>query len=173
LTIGKGDHQKALVFQGGGVLGAYEAGTYQQIYKKVSQESKDGRLFDIIAGTSIGAINSTVLVGHYLRNKNSWVDSTEKLLEFWEGFMCPTFADGLLGENLFIRSSWNYLRTINRGIADVESARRFWSIFEFAFSLRGVPAAYQIRTNLFHNGTPSSSIRLQISCRGGDMTMDG
>ncbi len=53
--------------QGGGALGAYEAGTYQQIYKKVSHESANGRLFDIIAGTSIGAINSTVLVGHYLR----------------------------------------------------------------------------------------------------------
>lgn len=49
-----------------GALGAYEAGTYQQIYKKVSQESTDERLFDIVAGTSIGAINSAVLVGHYL-----------------------------------------------------------------------------------------------------------
>ena len=64
--------QRTLVFQGGGALGAYEAGTYQHIYRKVSQENPDGRLFDIIAGTSIGAINSSVLVGHYLKN-NSWV----------------------------------------------------------------------------------------------------
>ena len=54
--------QRALVFQGGGALGAYEAGTYQQMYRKVSKE--DGRLFDIVAGTSIGAINSSVLVGY-------------------------------------------------------------------------------------------------------------
>jgi predicted acylesterase/phospholipase RssA len=167
LSLGKRNLQKALVFQGGEALGAYEAGTYQQIYKKVSQESADDRLFDIIAGTSIGAINSTVLVGHYLKNKNSWVGSAEKLLEFWEGFMCPTIADNLLGGNQFVRNSWNYLRTINRGIADVESARRFWSIFEFAFS----PRVYQTCTNLFHNGVPSSSTRLQISCHGGDMTM--
>jgi NTE family protein len=131
-----------LVFQGGGALGAYEAGTYQQIYKKVNQENTDGRLFHIIAGTSIGAINSAVLVGHYLKN-NSWKGSAEKILEFWEGLMCPTIADDLLGKNPVVRSSWDYLHTINPSIADSESARRFWSIFEFAFTLRGVPNMYE------------------------------
>jgi NTE family protein len=142
LSEGKNNCQRALVFQGGGALGAYEAGTYQQIYKKVSQENTDGRLFDIIAGTSIGAINSTVLVGHYLKN-NSWKGSAENLLEFWEGLMCPTIADDLFGKNTFVRSSWDYLHTINSGIADTESARRFWSIFEFAFTPRGVPNMYE------------------------------
>ena len=134
--------QRALVFQGGGALGAYEAGTYQQIYKKISQESTDCRLFDIIAGTSIGAINSTVLVGHYLKN-NSWAGSAEKLLEFWEGLMCSTVADILLGNNLFLRNFWDYLHSFNLGIADAASARRFWSIFEFAFNPRGVPNLYE------------------------------
>ncbi|HEX2614469.1 MAG TPA: patatin-like phospholipase family protein, partial [Nitrososphaera sp.] len=59
--------QTALVLQGGGALGAYEAGTYQEIYKQASQENPQQRLFDIVAGTSIGAINSAVLVGHYLK----------------------------------------------------------------------------------------------------------
>jgi predicted acylesterase/phospholipase RssA len=77
---GKTNCHRALVFQGGGALGAYD--TYQEIYRRVSQEIKDGgRLFDVIAGTSIGAINSSVLVGHYLKN-NSWIGSAEKLLEF-------------------------------------------------------------------------------------------
>jgi hypothetical protein len=134
--------QKALVFQGGGALGAYEAGTYQQIYRKVARERKDDKLFDIIAGTSIGAINSTVIVGHYLKN-NSWAGSAEKLLEFWEGFMSPTIADDLFEGNPFFRNAWNYLRTINNDIADAESARRFWSIFEFAFSPRGVSNMYR------------------------------
>jgi hypothetical protein len=142
LSEGKNICQRALVFQGGGALGAYEAGTYQQIYKKVNQENTDGRLFHIIAGTSIGAINSTVLVGHYLKN-NSWKGSAEKILEFWEGLMCPTIADDLLGKNAVVRSSWDYLHTINSSIADSESARRFWSIFEFAFTLRGVPNMYE------------------------------
>jgi NTE family protein len=133
--------QNAVVFQGGGALGAYEAGTYQQIYRKVARERKDDKLFDIIAGTSIGAINSTVIVGHYLKN-NSWAGSAEKLLEFWEGFMSPTIADDLFEGNPFFRNAWNYLRTINNDIADAESARRFWSIFEFAFSPRGVSNLY-------------------------------
>ena len=143
MTENKLNGHRALIFQGGGALGAYEAGTYHQIYKKVSQESTDDRLFDIVAGTSIGAINSAVLIGYYLKNKNSWVGSDEKLLEFWGGLMCPTIADNLLGENVFIRNYWDYLHSTNLGIADAASARRFWSIFEFAFSPRGVPNLYE------------------------------
>jgi predicted acylesterase/phospholipase RssA len=136
--------QRALVFQGGGALGAYEVGTYQQIYRKVSREEEtDGRLFDIIAGTSIGAINSTVLVGHYMKNNNSWEGSAEKLLEFWGGLMCPTIADDLFEKNSFFRSSWDYMHAVDSGIADAESARTFWSIFEFAFTPRGVPNMYE------------------------------
>jgi NTE family protein len=100
-------------------------------------------LFDIIAGTSIGAINSAVLMGHYLKNNNSWKGSAEKILEFWEGLMRPTIADELFDNNIFFRNSWNYLHTTNPSIADAESARRFWSIFEFAFTLRGVPNMYE------------------------------
>jgi NTE family protein len=145
LSEGKNNCHRALVFQGGGALGAYEAGTYQQIYKKVEREDEtDGsRLFDIIAGTSIGAINSTVLVGHYLKNNNSWKGSAKKILEFWEGLIRPTIADELFEKNPFFRNSWDYMRAINPSIADAESARRFWSIFEFAFTLHGVPNMYE------------------------------
>jgi hypothetical protein len=108
----------------------------------VSKESTDGRLFDIVAGTSIGAINSSVLVGHYLKNK-SWEGSAEKLLEFWEGLMCPTVADSLFNSVSPVRISWDYFRMFNHEIADAESARRFWSIFEFAFSPRGVANMYK------------------------------
>ena len=114
-----GNFQRALVFQGGGALGAYEAGTYQQMYRKVSRESTDGRLFDIVAGTSIGAINSSVLVGHYLKN-NSWEGSADKLLEFWEGLISPTIADRLFTKDSPVRNSWDYLRTFNHDIADAE-----------------------------------------------------
>jgi NTE family protein len=137
-----GKFQRALVFQGGGALGAYEAGTYQQMYSKVRKESLDDGLFDIAAGTSIGAINSSVLVGHYLKN-GSWDGSAEKLLEFWEGLMCPTIADSMFQRNSLVRTSWDYLRTFNHELADAESARRFWSIFEFAFSPRGVTNMYK------------------------------
>ena len=58
------------------------------MYKKVSKESIDGRLFDIVAGTSIGAINSSILVGHYLKNR-SWEGSAEKLLNFGKDLCVP------------------------------------------------------------------------------------
>ena len=141
MSEGNSNIQRALVFQGGGALGAYEAGTYQQIYRKARKESSHGRLFDIIAGTSIGAINSSVLVGHYLKN-NTWDGSVEKLFEFWEGLMCPTFADSIFDKRSMGRASWEYLCTFNRDIADAEHARKFWSIFEFAFTPRGVTNLY-------------------------------
>ena len=141
MSEGNSNIQRAIVFQGGGALGAYEAGTYQQIYRKARKESPHGRLFDIIAGTSIGAINSSVLVGHYLKN-NSWDGSVEKLFEFWEGLMCPTFADSIFDKRSMGRASWEYFRTFNRDIADAEHARKFWSIFEFAFTPRGVTNLY-------------------------------
>jgi predicted acylesterase/phospholipase RssA len=135
--------QTALVLQGGGALGAYEAGTYQEIYKQASQENPQQRLFDIVAGTSIGAINSAVLVGHYLKNDNSWEGSDKKLLEFWQGLSSPTFADSFIAGNPAVSSFWNYLHAINPCIADAETARRFWSTFEFSFTPLGVPRMYR------------------------------
>jgi NTE family protein len=46
-------------------------------------------LFDIVAGTSIGAINTAVLVSHVVENK-TWGGSAEKLVEFWEYLSSPT-----------------------------------------------------------------------------------
>jgi len=57
------DFQRALIFQGGGSLGAYEAGAYKAFYELASERDKiigrkDKPLFDIVAGTSIGAMNT-------------------------------------------------------------------------------------------------------------------
>ena len=79
------------------------------MYRKVSRESDDGNLFDIVAGTSIGAINSNILVGRYLKNR-SWEGSAEKLLEFWERLMSPTIADSLFNIGSPVRISWDYFR---------------------------------------------------------------
>ena len=58
---------RALIFQGGGSLGAYEAGAYKAIHESLSRSFKnEGRenepIFHIVSGTSIGAINSAILV---------------------------------------------------------------------------------------------------------------
>ena len=50
------EKQRALVLQGGGALGAYEAGVLNVLCKKIAEESKitdknHGPLFDVVAGT--------------------------------------------------------------------------------------------------------------------------
>jgi len=56
--------------QGGGSLGAYECGVYKTLARK-------GIKFDIIAGTSIGAINAAIIVG----SKND--EPARDLEDFW------------------------------------------------------------------------------------------
>lgn len=59
--------QTALVLQGGGALGAYEAGAVQAIFDKL-KENENVPSFDIIAGTSIGAITASILINHFMKN---------------------------------------------------------------------------------------------------------
>jgi NTE family protein len=65
------DHdQLALVLQGGGALGAYQAGVYEEIAKLPRQA-------DWVAGVSIGAINAALIVGNPPERR------VERLHEFW------------------------------------------------------------------------------------------
>jgi NTE family protein len=79
--------QRALVLQGGGALGAYEAGVIRTLYEKLTEKDKqnddNGRLlFDIIAGTSIGAMNGAVLVSEFLKTRD-WESAVGGLERFW------------------------------------------------------------------------------------------
>ena len=59
---------RALIFQGGGSLGAYEAGAYKVLSDEdlSAYARTEGRenepIFHIVSGTSIGAINVALLV---------------------------------------------------------------------------------------------------------------
>src|SRR5215218_769903 len=79
---------RALIFQGGGSLGAYEAGAYKAIKEEFSQYRRakgSGKepMFHIVSGTSIGAINAAILVSYVKENK-TWEGSDERLVEFWK-----------------------------------------------------------------------------------------
>jgi NTE family protein len=79
--------QRALVLQGGGTLGAYEAGVLEVLCKKLTEDDRESNrqdrlLFDIVAGTSIGAMNAAVLVSQFLQTHN-WEKAAEKLRKFW------------------------------------------------------------------------------------------
>ncbi|MEP9351545.1 patatin-like phospholipase family protein [Xanthobacter sp. KR7-225] len=61
----------ALVFQGGGALGAYQAGVYEAL-------AETGCEPNWISGVSIGAINSAIIAGNTPENR------LPRLREFWE-----------------------------------------------------------------------------------------
>ena len=130
---------RALVLQGGGSVGAFQAGAFKALYEKITREDKEngneGRpLFDIIAGTSIGAINAAVLVSHVAENK-TWKGSSEKLVEFWKYLSCPTPDITKMSANWKKEHDKN-----NPKAASAEAARRYYSVKEFLKS--GVDKVY-------------------------------
>jgi NTE family protein len=139
--------QRALVLQGGGALGAYDAGVFRALYNKLSKEDKqDGEsrraLFDIVAGTSSGAMNGAILVSH-VKEKGTWEGSVEKLNAFWDyvstdpdlRYYYPYYPN----KKDWI-SQWDVQKELNPNTAAGEIARRYYSTKQFLCT--GVPRVY-------------------------------
>ncbi|MCW3476132.1 patatin-like phospholipase family protein [Limobrevibacterium gyesilva] len=94
----------ALVLQGGGALGAYQAGVYQALHEA-------GLEPDWVAGVSIGGINSAIIAGNPPERR------LERLREFWE--MITTQSVSLFtldGDDARrARNGWSALLTTLRG----------------------------------------------------------
>jgi NTE family protein len=138
--------ERALVLQGGGALGAYEAGAYKALYeflsKKDEKEGNKGRpIFDIVAGTSIGAMNSAVLTSYVVEN-GTYEGSVERLIDFWAYLSKESNADA----NPWFKPWWDHLHNIDKAIATGEAARRYYSSKEFAVT--GVPHVFSPLTPL-------------------------
>jgi len=118
--------QRALVFQGGGSLGAYEAGVFHILYhwiRKDIKENETENIFDIIAGTSIGAVNASIIINHLLENKEKdkenkynnkniryWEFAPEKLIQFWKTISSPyVYFDSWME---FLANNWENNRQI-------------------------------------------------------------
>jgi len=89
----------ALLLQGGGALGAYQAGVYEAL-------AEAGLHPDWVAGISIGAINSAIIAGNPPETR------VARLREFWEGI---TIDHGAIGDSV--------LGAFLQG----ESARQIWN----------------------------------------------
>lgn len=131
---------RALIFQGGGSLGAYEAGSYKAIKEKLSQYNRakgmeNEPMFHIVSGTSIGAINAAILVS-YVKENRTWEGSDQRLVEFWEYISTQSSVEKIP----YFVHYWDFWNKLNRQIASGESARRYFSTKEFI--LKGVPNVF-------------------------------
>jgi NTE family protein len=98
----------ALLLQGGGALGAYQAGAYQALAEADLHP-------DWIAGISIGAINAALIAGNPPEKR------VERLREFWEAITAPPFGIPLMPsiemKNEYTHRAVNQLRSVSSLIA--------------------------------------------------------
>ena len=123
--------QRALVLQGGGVLGAYEAGAITVLCEHLTDEDKgdnkkDGPLFDIVAGTSIGAMNAAVLVSNVVIRKKTWEEAAYVLEDFW-----TDEKKGLSSTSGFSNFWWDEIKRQSNPSATAEAARRYYSVKQY------------------------------------------
>ncbi|HVX02529.1 MAG TPA: patatin-like phospholipase family protein, partial [Nitrososphaera sp.] len=120
------DKQRVLILQGGGSLGAYEAGVFRALSEELpkidARRGEAGRpLFDIIAGTSIGAINAALLVSHYKENA-TWAGADKKLVDFWQAI-----SSDITEQVDFWIHWWGEEHKNDPNAASPEAARRYYS----------------------------------------------
>src|SRR5579884_1593998 len=150
--------QRVLIMQGGGALGAYEAGAFRTFYEWLNaQTDENSNIYDAIAGTSIGAINAAIIINHVIRNrrkaekegreisaKAAWQGAVEELEDFWKNQLAfdPFFSNTLT-------SLWNqdFLRLFFPNAASNEAARRYFGTAEGMFF--GVPGVFSSSKPIF------------------------
>jgi NTE family protein len=100
----KGSDNTALVLQGGGALGAYQAGIYQALHEA-------GLRPDTVAGVSIGSINGAIIAGNPPERR------VERLRAFWEGITARPVSLITLDSDAVRRATnaWSALLTTTLG----------------------------------------------------------
>jgi len=100
----------ALVLQGGGALGAYQAGCFEALHEA-------GITIDWLAGISIGAINAALIAGNTFENR------VPRLREFWErvttpnvGLMDPDLFQPYMGTGMVMRGLINQMASLQAAV---------------------------------------------------------
>jgi NTE family protein len=157
---------RVLVLQGGGALGAYEAGVYDVLYYWIKKDqdianhlnNHKHNVFNVVAGTSIGAINAAILVSYVKENNGSWEGSAQRLLDFWEHVSStpelinywPYWSNWPFPWNeKSWMEGWNRRGKIDRDIASGEAARRYYSAKELL--VQGSPNFFSKPTKTYDN----------------------
>lgn len=110
----EGSRRIVLVLQGGGALGAYQAGVYAAMHEAGVEP-------DWIIGTSIGAINASLIAGNHVG------DRVPRLREFWRRM---EHADpwGMASVLPALSDKVSYLNTVMNGVSGFfePNASAFW-----------------------------------------------
>ena len=104
IPMPKGVDRFVLVFQGGGALGAYQAGVYQALHEAGIEP-------DWIIGTSIGAINASIIAGNEPSRR------LERLRAFWSQVEHSPALEIASTLNPFLSSMLPNLATVTTGVA--------------------------------------------------------
>lgn len=129
--------QRVLIFQGGGALGAYELGAFKALCKKIMEKDNQNPnaranrpLFDIIAGTSIGAINAALIV-------HSVTEDIEKQREAQEQKIMEREDQCIIEDKYIINDTqraWNYsISQLEKFWADISHSFLFFSKYNPVF----------------------------------------
>lgn len=111
------ESETVLVLQGGGSLGAYECGVYKGF-------NKNGIIFDVLAGSSIGAINTSIIASA----QNAGFDEPSSILEdFW-----LSLSENMSFPNQFLQSPFPFVSS--------DEMMAIWS--SFYSMLYGNPKAF-------------------------------
>lgn len=101
----RGDRRVALVLQGGGALGAYQAGVYQALHEH-------DLIPDWVVGTSIGAINAALIAGNVPSAR------LPRLEAFWHGVARDDLLDMQRVPDMLRRSN-TWLASLDAGMRGV------------------------------------------------------
>ena len=106
--------QIVLVFQGGGALGAYQAGVYQALHEAGIEP-------DWIIGTSIGAINASLIAGNTPRKRMPALEA------FWDRMAQKTIWAGSAAWPQ-LSQAFSYWNTLTHGISGFfePNPQAFW-----------------------------------------------
>ncbi len=81
-VAGSAPSRSAIVLSGGGARGAYEAGVLSHLFERVYPELPPGFEFDIVSGTSVGAIHAGYIAASADLEPRA---RAKALLDVWEG----------------------------------------------------------------------------------------
>ena len=120
----------ALVLQGGGALGAYQAGIYQAL-------DEHDLLPDWVIGTSIGAINAALIAGNERENR------VKQLHAFWDRVAHPDNIDmtRVPDEARRLNTMWSTMDAMSRGVPGFFAPRPF-SLFPLGMAVEPDQASF-------------------------------